>query len=211
MLRSTLTAILALFALAMQAQRSPLATPETFLSLGGTQELKVTVPANMRWKVMNRPPISTSDTRPPFFTFGEVISGKGNGAVKVIVPPNTEAGGRVGQISIEVTSPADANGNFVTSTTSVPIKQLAFAVSPMSLNFLAGGGTQTVTLTADSDWQVTDATSYLTVTPRSGSAGVNLSITCPPFPSGLPVRFRAASVTLSNGTVSRTIAIRHSK
>lgn len=211
MIRSTLAILLTLSATLLQAQRNPLSTPETFPSTGGTQELTVTVPANVGWKVSTRPSISTSETRPPFFQLGEVTSGKGNGTVKLIVPPNTEMSGRVAPLSIEVMPPADGNGNASVYITSVNVKQLAFTVSPASLNFQTGGGTQSVTLTADGDWQVTDATNYLTVTPRSGRAGTSLSITCPPFPSALMVRFRAASVTVSNGPVSRTIAIRQSR
>jgi len=211
-MKRVLTAACLVFSAAgLRAQRDPLSSPETFSSLGGTQELRVTLPPNVSWKVRNRPSITTSDTRPPFFQLGEVTSGRGNGTVKVIVPPNTEMAGRSAPLGIEVTPPADAGGNGVTYTTGVTVKQLAFAASPTSLNFLAGGGTKTVTLTADSDWQVTAAATHLTVTPRNGTAGATLSITCPTFPSSLPVRFRAGSVTVSNGAVSRTIAANQSR
>jgi len=211
MKRVLMAACLVLSAMGLRAQRDPISSPETFSSLGGTQELRVTLPPNVRWQVRNRPTITTSDTRLPFFQLGEVTSGKGNGTVKVIVPPNTEMAGRTAPLGIEVTPPADAGGNAVTYSTSVTVKQLAFTVSPTSVNFVAGGGTRTETLTADTDWQVTSASPHLTVTPRNGAAGATLSITCPTFPSSLPVRLRAGSVTVSNEVVSRTIAANQSK
>lgn len=193
------------------AQRTTLAAPETFGALGGTQELRVTAPPKVAWKVRDRPGISVGTPPRVFFQFGEVTSGKGNGTIKVVVPPNTENAGRTGAIGIEFMQPADAGGNFSSSHSSVTVKQLAFTAAPASLNFTAAGGTRSVAITADSDWQVTASSDFLTVTPRSGSAGTTLSITCPPFPARLPVRFRAGSVTLANGSLSRTVAIQQSR
>lgn len=74
--------------------------------------------------------------------------------------------------------------------------------------FSANGEIQSVTITSNLNWNVTDNTSWITITPSNGvnNGTVNISVE-----ENLTLTNRTGTVTVSGGSISKTLAITQAK
>ncbi|MDR1348496.1 MAG: leucine-rich repeat protein, partial [Prevotellaceae bacterium] len=77
------------------------------------------------------------------------------------------------------------------------------SVSPSTLDFAAGGGTQNLTVTANTGWTTVSSASWATVSPASGSSDGTITVTA----AANGGNARTATVTVSGGDLTRTVAI----
>jgi hypothetical protein len=77
------------------------------------------------------------------------------------------------------------------------------SVSPSTLDFAVGGGTQNLTVTANTGWTAAGSASWVTVSPASGSSDGTITVTA----AANGGNARTATVTISGGGLTRTVTI----
>jgi pectate lyase len=78
------------------------------------------------------------------------------------------------------------------------------AVSPMSLSFGAGAGSQAIAVTANVSWTATDNQSWLSVSPTSGANNGSVSVSAT---ANTGTASRSGTVTLTGGGITRAVAV----
>ncbi|HYG40421.1 MAG TPA: carbohydrate-binding protein [Cytophagales bacterium] len=113
---------------------------------------------------------------------------------------------------------ANQSGNYIathtnssgcTSTQTFTITVTAgpsLTVSPSSLAISSGGTNQTVSISSNVSWSVTDNRSWITVTPTSGSNNANITVSATSNTGGA----RSGTVTVTGGGITRTINVSQS-
>jgi hypothetical protein len=155
---------------------------------GGTYDLAVT--ANVTW---------TGTASETFVTLSPT-SGNGNATVNVTVGANNNPTQRTAIITVSADGVEPK-----TVTVTQPGTTPSLTVAPATLNFPAGGGEgQAAQVIANVAWTTTSTDSWLTVSPASGTATADLTVTA--GPNGGTVR--SATVTFSaTGLPDQTIAV----
>ena len=160
-------------------------TSLTFDASGGNQTITIT--SNVSWTVSdNASWLSVSPT-----------SGSNNGIVTVTASANTGSSSRSATVTI-------SGGGITRHVTVSQGVSANLTVTPTSLTFDASGGNQTITITSNVSWTVSDNASWLSVSPTSGSNNGIVTVTAS---ANTGSSSRNATVTVSGGGVSRTVSV----
>ena len=164
----------------------------SFPALGNSQT--VTVTTNCAWSVTNIP---------AWLSVSPSSGAAGTVTLTVTADENTDIIPR----NITLTF-MGCNGQ---ATQNLSVTQNAasaiLTVNPSSLNFPALGNNQTVTLTTNCDWSVTNVPAWLSVSPSSGGAGtVTLSVTASENTSVVP-RNITLTFTGCNGQATQNLLV----
>jgi hypothetical protein len=168
---------------ALSVDKTSIAANQT----GGTYDLAVT--ANIAW---------TASASGAFVTLSPG-SGNGNAAVKVTVAANTDSDTRTATITVSGEG-VESKTVTVTQPGTAPV----LTVAPATLNFPASGGEgQAAQVTANVAWTAS-APNWITVTPSSGAANADLTVTATANTGAV----RNATITFSaTGVASQTIEV----
>ena len=132
-----------------------------------------------------------------------ISTGSNNATITVTCAPNTTTSSRTANISIWGTGVA-TQLIIITQAAQGPV----LSVAPTSLNYSAPGGTQTITVTSNTAWTVTEALSWLSVSPAQGSNNGSFSVVCSP---NTGTTLRSGTITVSaTGVPSQTITVNQS-
>ena len=120
-------------------------------------------------------------------------SGNGNDTVNVSVTASQSLQDRSGAITF-------SSGN-ITRLVNVSQKRFepALTVSASTLSLAATGGTQSLTISSNTAWSVSDNADFVTVTPESGTGNGSLTVTCQP---NIQTQSRSALITLTASGVA---------
>ncbi|NBO65279.1 MAG: hypothetical protein EBU88_10630, partial [Acidobacteria bacterium] len=120
-------------------------------------------------------------------------SGNGNDTVNVSVTASQSLQDRSGAITFSSGS--------ITRLVNVSQKKFvpALTVSASTLSLAATGGTQTLTISSNTAWSVSDNADFVTVTPVSGTGNGSLTVTCQP---NILTQSRSALITLTASGVA---------
>ena len=156
----------------------------TFASNGGTKSVSVT--SNLSWSVTdNQSWITVSPA-----------SGSGNGTVSITCSSNIGSFSRSGTLTI--------SGGGLTKTIEVTQEgDIILEVSGSTLFFPKSELTKTFTITSTTSWEITDDSSWITVTPATGSGNATITVRCLPTSVN-----RIGQVTVSSGGITRHVTIR---
>lgn len=83
-------------------------------------------------------------------------------------------------------------------------KVIELTVSPLSVNFEAGGGEQTLTVSCNDSWTVTGGADWITFTPASGEGNGSIKITAAANKS---LEGREATIAVAAGEQKRTVKV----
>lgn len=130
-------------------------------------------------------------------------SGSNNGTITVTCAPNTTTSARTANISVWGTGVA---------TQLIVISQAAQApslsISPTTLDFNAPGGSQSIAVTSNTVWTVSEGLSWITVIPDQGTNNGSFSVLCGQNTGNTS---RSGIITVSaSGAASQTIAVNQS-
>ncbi len=149
----------------------------------------ITITSDVSWSVTDKPDwINLS-----------VMFSTGNTVVIVSADANNLVGGsdRSGTITFE------GEGK----TLELPVYQEKYpllTISPPSFSFDIYGGTETVTVTSDQNWAISDNQSWISLSKSSGSDDGSFTVTCSQNTSGSD---RSGTITISGGGLTRTITV----
>ncbi|WP_025742668.1 BACON domain-containing protein [Aquimarina pacifica] len=158
-----------------------------FSADGETQT--VTITSNIDWTVSENSSWVSVNTD----------SGSNNGSIEITVDENTSTNERTADITVE-------GGDItrtITITQAAAIIDDILTVSAIS-EFSADGDTQTVTITSNIDWTVSENGSWVSVNTDSGSNNGSIEIT---VDENTSTNARTADITVEGGDITRNITI----
>ncbi|MBI3653664.1 MAG: VCBS repeat-containing protein [Acidobacteria bacterium] len=164
---------------------SILPTSQSYNSAGGTGSVAVTATTGCPW---------TAVSNDAFITITSGASGTGNGTVNYSVAAKTDPGSRTGTMTIA--------GQTFTVTQSGT--DCTYSIAPTNQNFVVGGGTGTVNVTAASvcAWTAASNAAWITITSGAsgtGNGAVNYSVAANPNPGN-----RTGTMTIAGQTFTVT-------
>lgn len=159
-----------------------------------TTSVEITVRSNVSWSASVR---TTGGSAQATVT---PQSGTNNGTVTVYFEANNDSTAREYEVTV--------SGGGITRTLRIlqqPATHEALVVSPMSADFSGAGGTQTISVDADSSWSLSKSDSWITtsVIPGRTSQATGFTITVGANTGGP----RTGTVTVTSGSVSKIIAV----
>ncbi len=145
-------------------------TTQNFAATGGTGGFNVTTAGGCAW---------TATSNDSWITITSGSGGTGNGAVTYSVSNNPGGGSRTGTMTIGGVS-------FIVTQDGTGV--CSFSIAPTSQNFVVGGGTGSVSVTADVGcaWTATSNAGFISITSGSsgtGNGAVNYSVSANPTTS----------------------------
>jgi hypothetical protein len=110
------------------------------------------------------------------------------------------------QLGFEITSSNGSQQYRVTNFSVATGTASNLNVSPTSLSVASGGGNNTISVTSNVSWSVTDNQSWISVSPTSGSNNGSFTVTT----SNNTSASRSGTVTVTGGGITRTINVSQS-
>ena len=156
----------------------------SFPASGGSKQITVT--SNGSWTVSDN---STWITVSP-------SSGKGNGTVTVNVANYTGNTQRVGTVTI--------TGCNTTKSVMIIQDPCSLTVSPEALSFAASGGSKQITVTSSSSWTVSDNSTWITVSPSSGTGNGTVTVNVANYTGNTQ---RVGTVTITGCNTTKSVMI----
>ena len=163
---------------------------ETSLSFPATAERRtITIASNINWVV------SCNET---WLTVSPA-SGSNKGTVTVTAAENT---------SIERWATITVIGGEITKTIRVTQLGTRLSLSTSSMSFSPSEEQKTFTISSNTNWEVSNNETWLTVSPASGSSDGTITVTAAKNAS---TSQRTATITVSGGDITRTISVTQAK
>jgi hypothetical protein len=166
-------------------------SPPTLDFIASGETKSVTVTSNVSWTVDKN--VSWISVSQP--------SGSNNGTINITATANTTTSQRTETVTV--------TGGGITRTVS--ITQAAYVppantltVSPTMLDFTASGETKTIAVTSNVSWTAGKDTSWITVSPASGSNNGTISVA---VEANTETNSRTGTVTVTGGGITRTVSI----
>lgn len=160
----------------------------SFYATGGNDSFTIT--SNTSWTVSSD---QTWCTVSP-------LSGSNNGTVTVKVDENKETTTRSANITIKY------DNKSVTISVSQAAADISLTVSPTSLSFTENGGSEKITISSNTSWNVSSKQSWCTVSPTSGSNNGTVTVTVSANDSNSD-RTATVTITDASNSVKREVSI----
>jgi uncharacterized protein (TIGR02145 family) len=162
--------------------------PESIEATATAGNYPVAVTGNVSW---------TATAAAPWLSLNPAI-GEGNGTITVNVTENTSVETRTGTLTV--------TAGAIVKTVAVTQAGISTTldVQPAAIDAAANAGNYTATITSNTAWVAAADAPWLSLTPAAGEGNSTVTINVLENASAEP---RTATITLTAGTLSRTIAL----
>jgi hypothetical protein len=130
-------------------------------------------------------------------SLGSANLGVGNHTVEIA---RREDGYRIDRLVVTSGSQPSGNGPTASTCGTPPF----LTVTPAALDFDENGGTQSINITSNVSWTVSENVNWLSVGTTSGSGNATLSVVADP---NTTTNSRTATITITDGLITRTVTV----